>query len=395
MSKKIIVKTNGRNSEAIEYLNTLLTAYGTSRRIEIECASAALGSEYSELVLTALHGYPLDIAELGTTFVRDFVAMNGLRAFQTTEVPKIGSSEDFFSFLWQAGNQNGQIWAIPWLSDLRMIFYRRDWLEKAGIKEHNAFSTPAQLEQTLQALKESGVATPWAFSSTRGAHSIQAIASWVWFQGGQFIDAANKKVLLDSPAVLTGIQDFYRLHRYFASDWKDNDLVNSESTFMNGQAAVTISGPWAFSYLHHHPSTLENTGIASVLGHSFVGGSVLSISKHSYQEQAAVNIIQYLTGHEFQSQYPHRIGMLPGRINALDNYPFPKEDYRHIIKQALQNGRELPGFSLWGLVESRLVTTLAKLWDDIRANPEADTDELVTKQMVTTNKRIDALLARH
>jgi ABC-type glycerol-3-phosphate transport system substrate-binding protein len=395
MNRKILVKINARADEVNQQLSHVLAEYGGQKRIEIECDFASAGSEYAELVRATIHNHPLDVTELGTTFVRDFVAMNGLRPFQPGEMRLLGSQADFFPFLWQAGVAENQAWAIPWFSDVRLFFYRRDWLQKAGVDEATAFSSPAHLEQTLQALKAIGIAGPWSISSHRGLLLLHALSSWVWHHGGEFLDPVNRKVLLDSPAVIRGMQDFYRLHRYEGDNWKEANESDALSLFLHGQAAVTLSGPWVFWVTKFFPDVLANMGIAPVFGRSFVGGSCLGIWKQAGEQQAAVDVIRYLTSPEFQTQVPHQVGMLPARIDALETYPLPREDFRPVVKQALQTGRELPDFSLWGLIESRLVTALAKLWDDIYANPNGDLDDLVARQMAVTTRRLNSLIAQH
>ena len=49
------------------------------------------------------------------------------------------------------------LWAAPWLADTRIICYRRDLFEQAGVDAATAFQSPAQLENALQRLRDHGV----------------------------------------------------------------------------------------------------------------------------------------------------------------------------------------------------------------------------------------------
>ncbi|MFZ6027576.1 MAG: extracellular solute-binding protein [Chloroflexota bacterium] len=395
MDRKVVFKFGARAPEAITYLKGLLANFGQQSQIEFEYDVFPNESEYSELVLTTLHGYPLDVVELGTTFVRDFLVANDLRPFRATEVQQVGRSEDFMSHLWQAGEDKRAKWAIPWLSDVRLLFYRRDLLEKAGVDEETAFNTPAEFEQTLASLQEAGVDIPWACATERNLLAIHCLLSWAWHRGGKFVDETKQKVLLDSPEIVAAMQDYFGLYRFFGKARQSGQDFNAFDAFIRGHAAVTVGGPWAFPLMHDSPDVLARTGVAPVLGHSFVGGSCLGIWKQSYHEQAAVDTIRYLTGPEFQSHFPQYIGMLPGRLDALATYPLPKEGFRPSLQRALQNGLELPAFSRWGLVESRLATAIARVWHDILAHPDPDINALVATHMAATTRRINALLAQH
>jgi ABC-type glycerol-3-phosphate transport system substrate-binding protein len=48
------------------------------------------------------------------------------------------------------GLQQETVWTVPLYTDVRLVFYRRDLLEKAGIDEKNAFQTPKNFAKTIQ-----------------------------------------------------------------------------------------------------------------------------------------------------------------------------------------------------------------------------------------------------
>ncbi|MFZ6028849.1 MAG: extracellular solute-binding protein [Chloroflexota bacterium] len=395
MSRKIVFRTNERTREAFECLNEVLQAFAKPRNLEIDCELSPQGSEYSELILKTIHNSPVDVAEVGTSFLGDFVAMNALRPFHASEVQRLGSADAFVEHLWKAGSVEKQTWAIPWLSDVRLVFYRRDLLEKAGVREEGAFETPERFEQTLRQLKEAGIRKPWVAPTTRSMLMIHAVSSWIWYHGGQFIDAANKKVLIAQPETLAGLKDYYRLHKYFAPEWRDAGNLQADFAFHKGEAAVVISGPWMFYLLQQNAEIRDSIGVAAPLNHAFIGGSSLGIWKNSILEQASFEVIEYLTNNEFQSSYPQTIGMLPARLNALESYPFISAEMRTATIAALRHGREAPDYSLWGLVESRFATSLARLWTEVLENPDVSVDEVVPKHMNTAAHRLNSLLAQH
>src|SRR5687767_7369113 len=135
----------------------------------------------SQLVNMALYKKGADVSEMGTTWLSGFTAMNGLRPFSEQEIGRLGGSAAFLPISWQTGvGDDGQVWAIPWLADTRVIYYRRDWLARAGIAEETAFATFEKLGETLGVLKASGVAMPWLIPTHQGAITLHSVAPWVW-----------------------------------------------------------------------------------------------------------------------------------------------------------------------------------------------------------------------
>ena len=57
----------------------------------------------------------------------------------------IGGEKDFVPANWKAGvtlnTSDGSpiVWGVPWSTDVRLIFYRRDFLEQANIDPAQAF----------------------------------------------------------------------------------------------------------------------------------------------------------------------------------------------------------------------------------------------------------------
>ena len=59
-----------------------------------------------------------------------------------------------------------------------------------------------------------------------------------------------------------------------------------------------------------------------------------------------------------------------------------------VLLRAAKTGRALPNIGLWGTIEDRLVSMLAKLWEDVLAKPEPDLDALVDKHLDPLIRRL-------
>jgi len=83
----------------------------------------------------------------------------------------------------------------------------------------------------------------------------------------------------------------------------------------------------------------------------------------------------------------HQSGLLPARRDLLAQPPFATEPHYQKIIEALEAGRTHSRIAIWGLVEDRLVTTLAFLWNEVRANPTQDIAALVESHMAPLAQR--------
>ena len=102
-------------------------------------------------LLTAFAGGALpDIAQLGNTWLPEFVA---LRAVDRVE-PSVVDVGDYFPGIWQTNVIDGAAYGVPWYVDTRLLFYRRDLLASAGYSAPPA-TWPEWIEM-LDAIKRRG-----------------------------------------------------------------------------------------------------------------------------------------------------------------------------------------------------------------------------------------------
>ena len=89
----------------------------------------------------AVSGEGPDITQAGTTQVPFFAALQGFEDL-SGRVEDIGGEAAYPEGVWtttQVAGQDG-IWAVPWFTEARAIYYRKDVLKKAGVAEDGAFA---------------------------------------------------------------------------------------------------------------------------------------------------------------------------------------------------------------------------------------------------------------
>jgi multiple sugar transport system substrate-binding protein len=370
------------------------------RNLSINFTELPWMTAWNDLVRVALYKDGAEVSEVGSTWIGSFVGMDALRPYTLPEISRVGRAAAFLPSAWQNGSLIGddQLWAIPWLTDTRVIFYWRDMLEHAGVDEAGAFQSFEQMEQTLACLQSHGIDTPWAMTTRRTANTVYNISSWIWGAGGDFMSADGKRMRVAEPEARAGMTHYYNLYRYMSQRSEPMDSIAAFELFQNQRVAAIITGSWFLKWLRRQgvpPYTLSRIGVSSLPGPSFVGGTNLAIWKHVAvdHEKAAADLVHYLVTSPALLEFYHQAGLMPARRDLLAQPPFSGDPHYQKIIEVLEAGRPHARITMWGLVEDRLTTTLAHIWDKVRANPTQDMAALIEENMVPLAQRLDETLS--
>jgi multiple sugar transport system substrate-binding protein len=371
----------------------VLKEYETQFGVRVLIQKQTWSTAWSELVRYSIYRNAPDVSEVGSTWIGDLIGMNTLRPFTQGEINALGGSQAFFPSAWNSGvSADGQVWSIPWLIDSRLLYYRRDTLEKAGIDPATAFQTHDALVATLHRLKQAGVENAWATPTHKTRMSLHNVASWVWGAGGQFVSQDGRRALFNTPEALAGFKQYFELGQFLSPQARELDDVQSDALFCHGQVAITLSGPWLLSDPSADPQVLANTGVAFPPGVPFIGGSSLVIWQNSQRTRDALTLVRFLTSQHVQSTYLSTVGLLPARQEAFSTLANTSNPVVNVISQGLKSGRSFPLFPLWGLVEERLSSALGIIWQEILSDPQIDRAEQIEHDLGLLARRLDLAL---
>jgi multiple sugar transport system substrate-binding protein len=371
----------------------MLKEFETQGGMQVHLQKQTWSTAWAELVHYTIYKNAPDVSEIGSTWISDLIGMNALRPFTQGEIISFGGSQAFFPSAWNSGvGIDGQVWSIPWLIDSRLLYYRRDLLEKASVDPATAFQTHEALVATLQRLTQAGIEIPWATPTHKTRMSLHNVASWVWGAGGRFISGDGKRALFTTPEALTGFRQYFELGRFLSPHANELDDVESDRLFWKGQVAVTLSGPWLLSDPSADPEIIANTGACFPPGVPFIGGSSLVVWQSSPRTRDALALVRYLTSQQVQSTYLSTVGLLPARQEAFSSLSSTANPVASYISQGLKVGRSFPLFPLWGLVEERLSSTLGIIWQEFLSDPKIDLAELIERDLGLLARRLDLAL---
>ncbi len=352
-------------------------------------------SAWNELLSIGLHNRGPDISQVGTTWLGSLVGMQSLRPFTDSEITRIRGGGDFIPAAWTSSMIPGeaQHYAIPWIADTRLFLYRRDLLDKAGIDEAHAFESHEALVDTLRRLQAAGIEMPLALSTREEV--VHNAAPWVWGAGGHFRSPDRRRLTFTDEKVLLGIEQFYSLHRFLSPPARGLTIMQLNDLFVAGQAAVILTVHNLIPQLVFHTPPvygLANIGAAVCPGIPFIGGSSLVIWRHTTAENAALDLIRFLSTPEAQQSHYLHTSELPTRIDALESDLFKTNPLFKAVAQSLKTGRAFQSGYQWATVETRLSSVLNQLWQDLFQDPSLDLRGEIASRLGDISSRLERTL---
>jgi multiple sugar transport system substrate-binding protein len=384
------------DQEALDKLQGLLDAFKKRTRISVDLRVINWQNCWSELLQVALFREGPDVSEIGNTWVGDFARMVALRPFTSSEIDQLGGSDAYLPSSWNSGiiYEEPDVWAVPWLADTRILFFRRDILNEAGIEEETAFDTHDQLVHTLEKLQKHGVEIPWSIPTQQATMTLHHVASWIWGAGGHFFTPDGRSPLFSSTEALIGLEQYFSLGRFLSPAARHKNDTESDRLFWQHGAAATMSGPWMLSESIITDEVRSNIGFVSPPGIPFVGGSHLAIWKHTNHAKEAFELVKFLTSEETQDAYCKAIGLLPAKHKVFSMPTYASNLFYQRMVERLKTGRSFRTVPMWGMIENRWALALANIWTDIFENPDRDLKELIEKNIAPLNRRLNLTISQ-
>ncbi|MEV4133962.1 extracellular solute-binding protein [Dactylosporangium sp. NPDC049742] len=332
-----------------------------------------------------------DVTVLGTTWVAGFSSIGALRPYSIEEIAAVGGEDVFAKASWSSSHliTSQEITALPWLIDIRALFYRTDVLRKLGLDPKEAFATWDSFEETLQKIKASdaGVA-PLAIGLQNNFGIIHNVAPFIWGAGGDLIKDDGTKSMLAEPAAVDGVTYYQRLIGLY-DDPKAMALSSSDvpRAFAEGTGAITIDNSQSVAEFASDPSRAGlkagwstapmPAGKAGRFG--FLGGSNLGILKEAKHPEAAFEFVRYLTGKASQQRYSVNSGLWPARTEAIEGTKLATEPEYAAFREMIPHGKMYPSVSAWIIVESVIAKDLRELWSAPGALGRGQVQEIMTR----------------
>ncbi|MBK8907774.1 MAG: sugar ABC transporter substrate-binding protein [Rhodospirillales bacterium] len=353
-----------------------------------------------EKLLTAFAGDSMpDLFQLGNTWLPEFVAFGAVADLG----PRLRDAEDiggdaFFAGVADTNVIDGVVYGLPWYVDTRLVFYRKDILQQAGITEFPETWTEwrAAMERIKRQVGDDRYAIflPIDDWTTPAILALQ-LGAPLLADDGQF-------GAFDSPAMHQAMRFYLDLFRDgLAPSAGGSQVANLYQEFGNGYFAQFVSGPWNIGELKERlpaeaalwstapmprPDGGDGNGAASAPGVSLAGGASLVIHAHSPRQDAAWALIRFLSGAEQQARFHDLTGNLPARKDAWRATGLADDPHAAAFWRQLQHMVPTPKIPEWERIArnfGRYVEDVIRgdrTIDDALATLDSDVDRMLEKR---------------
>ncbi|CAL9357906.1 extracellular solute-binding protein [Streptomyces sp. ICN988] len=296
-----------------------------------------------------------DVIEVGNTQVPQY-AEGGRLQDLTLESMRDWGIRDWLPGLAEPGQWMSQQFGVPWYAANRVVIYRKDLFEQAGINE-----PPRTREEWLDATEK---------LDKNGDQGIYlagqdwyTLSGFIWDEGGELATQAGEGGVwtgaLDSGAALRGM-DFYRELQALGDGPVDADEEHppQAGVFAKGRVAQIIAVPGqAQSVLRENPDLKGKIGFFPVPGKSadkpgavFTGGSDLVVPKNTDQEEGALAVVEALAGEKWNTDLARTMNYVPNKKTLAE--AVSGEEGAEAMAAGAAQGRATPGTPQWGAVEA-------------------------------------------
>jgi multiple sugar transport system substrate-binding protein len=290
-------------------------------------------------------------------------------------VPSDIDPSSFFEGAWNTNVVDGAAVGVPWYVETRLLYYRKDIAEKAGIMSPPA--TWDDLKTMAKAMQEKGGAK-WGISL--GTKNWQEYFPFLWSNGGDVVDASGKPTLNSPQAVeaLTFYDSFFTDGLTPKSVPEGFDITPA---FVKGDNPMFFSGPW-------HLGLIKDAGGAGFEGKwaiapmpkkvtatSFVGGSNMVVFSASKNKPAAWAFVKFVSDPATQALWYKTVTDLPAVKAGWDETDVKSDPNVALFGQQLQDTKAQPVSATWSELSAAINDTLEKMTTGGMA-PQAAADEM-------------------
>lgn len=241
--------------------------------------------------------------------------------------------DQHFTSITQNNTVDDKLLAMPLYTDVGVMFYRKDLLEKYKLKEPTTWD---QLEHAAKVIQEGerkdGISDFWGFVWQGKAYeglTCNAL-EWVNSQGGGAIVAPEGAITIVNEHAAKALDR--------AAGWvgtiSPKGVLNygeeeARGVFQSGKAAFMRNWPYAWSLAQGDGSPIKDkVGMIAIPSagkgsprSGTLGGWQMAVSKYSEQPERAADLVRYMTGPEVQKDYAVRAAYNP---TIRDLYKDPK-----------------------------------------------------------------------
>jgi multiple sugar transport system substrate-binding protein len=274
---------------------------------------------------------------------------------------------------------NGKLYGVPYNTNVRVLLYRKDLLQKYGLTPPKTWEELLRDGATISS-KESGVAGLGLTTKNGSVRTFQEFISFFFeVNNGENpykYDDANKKWVMNTTAdKLAAVLKLYTDCFYAATpsaanqNTRGNDYQATDTDYVSGKSAMVPMGPWIYSYRTSGDVAKkileEETGVVPLplppggVQATYLEVKPISINAFSKDKKDAWDLVKLLTSKQFIATANRIEGVNPPRKDVAELPEFKNDWWEQAFIAQLPTGVALAPIN-WGLVINDITEALQK-----------------------------------
>jgi multiple sugar transport system substrate-binding protein len=329
--------------------------------VKVKVTPIAIDAAHNKILTSIAGNKTPDVAWVGSTWMGEFSKTGAL-----DKVPSSIDMDQFFDGARDAVTVDGTPYGVPWHVETRLLYYRTDVAEKAGITSPP--KTWDELKDMARAMQDKGGAK---YGINLSSNNWQEWAPFVWQNGGDI--AEGDKYTLTSPEAVEATAFFKSFFDEKLTPPNTPQGFDIVPAFVRGTHPMFFSGPW-------HMGLIKEAGgkgfdkkwtiakmPAEKTATSFVGGGELAVFKNSDNREAAWKFVEYLSKPEVQAKFYQVAADLPSNQSAWDLPQLADDPKLKLFGEQLEDAKTAPVFPTW----EQFATSLNNELDDAFTSGES------------------------
>ncbi|CAN7195516.1 extracellular solute-binding protein [Microbacterium sp. LjRoot45] len=299
-----------------------------------------------------------DIVEMGNTQAAAFTSAGALLDLSDIQ-EQLGGSDLLDGFV-EAGSWDGKLYAAPYYSGARVVFYNTAQYEEAGV------AVPTTLDEYVS----NGVTLADSLDGVSGVYfpgkDWYNALPFIWENGGEVAvqnDDGSWDAQFSSEGSLAGIAQVQELMTKASLAAKDGDETEAWVPFRTEKAATLSVPSWAYWSIVADEDQKE-TALTDTLGYFalpgkdggaaqvFAGGSNVGIAAKSAHPELAKSALEIMLSDEYQTILA-KAGLVPAKKSLGGNVAAATPELAKVIADAAANAKLTPASPKWADVEAK------------------------------------------
>ncbi|MGB4780133.1 extracellular solute-binding protein [Microbacterium sp.] len=299
-----------------------------------------------------------DIVEMGNTQAAAFTSSGALA--DLSDIQDALGGDDLLPGFVEAGSYDGTLYAAPYYSGARVVFYNTAQYQTAGV------AVPTTLDEYVS----NGVALAEALPGVSGVYwpgkDWYNALPFIWENGGEIAvqDADGTwDAQFSSPESQAGLAQVQELMTKASLAPKDGDETEAWVPFRTEQAATLSVPSWAYWSIVADEDK-NDTALTNSLGYFalpgsdggaaqvFAGGSNIGIAAKSQNIDLAKSALEIILSDDYQTILAQN-GLVPAKTSLGDQVAAATPELAAVIAESAANAKLTPASPKWADVEAK------------------------------------------